>query len=161
MLERAKKKKSIYRSHTISFGEMIFTLIDALQEILSDRGTFTGIAGASDVLSLLSRQQNSLHSNEIKHQWLGVQQRSIRKQLPSGARDRGMQYTPCHKCEEGIPEILLEDEESAITWQLLGSKIRNLTSSNSWYSRSRGIIVDHRQLIEDWYEISMQPLQRR
>ncbi len=156
MLERQLKKKkiSVKTIHLLDYNDV--ALIDRLQMILGSGGEFC-IAASTEAYPLVSRILATLNGDVLIATGSTLHPASVTKVAENSYLLR-LDTAICNilllKSGGEIPEILLEHEESRATWQLFGSrqeleKLKQLALNKQYH-------FDYHQLIEGWYEISLQ-----
>ncbi len=156
MLERTLKRKnlSIKTIHFLEHSDL--ALIDTLQTILNERGEFC-LATSAEAYPLVSRILATLNGDVLIATGNTLHPASVTKVVKNSyllRLDTAICNTLLLKNGEEIPEILLECEEKTSNWQLFGSKtelekLKQLAHNKQYH-------FDYCQLIEGWYEISLQ-----
>jgi len=156
MLERQLKRKkiSIESIHFLKYNDV--TLVNALQAILDEGGEFC-IAVSAEAHPLVSRILATLNGDILIATGDTLHPASITKVVKNSyllRLDTAICNTLLLKSGEDIPEILLECEEAAETWQLIGNKEE--LEKLKQLARDRQFHFDHCRLIEGWHEVSIQ-----
>ncbi len=153
MLERklALKNRSIKTIYYLEHNDI--TLIDTMQSILDDSQEFC-IATSAKAYPLVSRILATLNGDTLIATGNTLHPASAAEVRENSFLLR-LNSAICNvillKSTEEIPQILLESKKKGTIWQLFANETQ--LEKLKHYARDKPYHLDHRQIIQGWYEI--------